>query len=66
MTALEARDQGYYVYDSTWQRGYVSRKKGLQDFPVQTAGGNRKGDLFYLAPTEKSTQYCVRNYIKKG
>ena len=57
---------GYDVggYSERYQRGYVSRRANRLDQRVYVAGGTRRGELYYLAPTYASTQYCVRVYIR--
>jgi len=55
---------GYTVTgDMALQRGYVSRKKDPLDGPVYAAGGSRKGQLFFLVPNRKSSQFCYRQYL---
>lgn len=64
MTLAEARKEGYVECDSSYQRGYVTRKpRSEDDIPVFVAGGKRKGQLYYCAPTRTSTQYCLRRYL---
>lgn len=65
MTYAEARQQGYKGVDTAWQRGYVSRKVNTDNLPVQQAGGNRKGQLYVLVPSFKSSSYCIRQYLAK-
>lgn len=62
-TAGEAKAAGYEVYATAYQRGYVSRRGDWRDAIVYTAGGSRRGELYYLAPSYKSTRYCLRRYI---
>ena len=67
MTVKELKEKGYVNTDIKYQRGYVSRKNYNPDIQtVYTAGGKRKGDKYYLVPCYNSTQYCYRQYIKKG
>lgn len=65
MTYAEAKEKGYVPSDSTYQRGYISRKIDTMQQPVKTAGGNRKGQLYVLLPCYTSTQYCFRQYLWK-
>lgn len=66
MTVREAFNQGYQEYDRSWQRGYISCKTDVMKQPVLTAGGNRKGELYYLEPSTLSNQFCQRVYIRKN
>lgn len=63
MNYLEARNKGYKLGDTAYQRGYVSRKAYIDDLPVHKAGGRRKGQLYVLLPSYRSTQYCIRQYL---
>ena len=65
MTYGNALAAGYVNADRQWQRGYLSRKINVMEQPVVVAGGYRKGDLYVLLPTRQSTQYCIRQYLKK-
>jgi len=60
----QAIEAGYKIADSSRQRGYVSRKPAT-DRAVFVAGGNRAGELYYLAPCFDSTKYCYRQYLSK-
>lgn len=64
-TAGEAQAQGYEVYATAYQRGYVSRRGDNRDALVYVAGGSRAGEMYYLAPSMISTQYCLRMYIRR-
>ena len=65
MTYGEAREMGYRVTSVKYQRGYVSRKTDTDEQTVYKAGGHRNGQLYFLAPCFKSTQYCYRMYISR-
>ena len=65
MTYREAIENGYTDADTKYQRGYVSRKANTKEQPVQEAGGSRKGQLYVLLPCFTSTQYCIRQYLRK-
>ena len=65
MTYQDAINQGYTIYDKSYQSGYVSRKADLLKAVVHTAKGNRKGEQYILAPCWRSTRYCYRLYIRK-
>lgn len=65
MTLKEALAQGYKFTDSTWERGYVSRKQDNMTATVRTAGGRRKDQLYVLLPSHLSTRYCIRQYLMK-
>lgn len=69
MTLKEAEEQGYKYAFMSWQRGYVSRKispeKNADKIKVYAAGGMRKGLLYYLSPSWRSTLYCHRVYLRK-
>lgn len=60
----QATEAGYKLGDYRRQRGYVSRKPA-NDRAVFVAGGNRAGELYYLAPCFDSSQYCWRVYLYK-
>lgn len=62
----DAINSGYRPADATYQRGYISRRADPMQQPVHVAGGHRKGQLYVLLPTNKSTQYCIRQYLKRG
>ena len=49
-TLSEALDQGYRMADTTYQRGYISRKVNMYAQPVKVAGGSRRGQLYIDAP----------------
>lgn len=65
MTYGEAKKAGYIDADTTYQRGYVSRKVDIDSQVVHAAGGKRKNDLYVLLPCFNSSQYCMRQYIAK-
>lgn len=66
MTYKEAKEQGYKVYQTKMQDGYVTRKPRPDDqIEVLTAEGYRKGDLYILMPNYSSTRYCKRCYLRK-
>ena len=54
------------VYDTTSERGYVSRR--LKDSDTLTTGvarGWRAGEKYVLLPRWDSTSYCYRVYYKE-
>lgn len=65
MTYEEAIKKGYTDADTKYQRGYISRKVNTMEQPVQEARGSRKGELYVLLPCFTSTQYCIRQYLRK-
>ena len=66
MNYKEAKEQGYKVYQTKMQSGYVTRKaRADEQIEVLTAEGNRKGDLYILMPNYNSTRYCKRCYLRK-
>lgn len=66
MTVADAFALGYRPYDQKYQRGYVSRVTWNEsDAEVLTAGGNRKGELYFLAPAWETSNYCYRVYLRK-
>lgn len=64
-TYADAIAQGYTDSAATYQRGYISRKSIIANAPIHVAGGSRKGQLYVLLPSRKSTQYCIRQYLIK-
>lgn len=64
-TVAEALAAGYHRIDTKFQRGYVSRRSDINALPVHVAGGSRRGELYYLSPSWKSTTYCYRVYLAK-
>lgn len=64
-TYAEAIAQGYKDGAQQWQRGYISRRQNSTAAPVHVAGGKRRGQLYVLLPSHKSTNYCVRQYLIK-
>ena len=65
MTYGEALQAGYKDGETRWQHGYVSRRCDPMKQPVLIAGGTRKGELYVLLPSWKSTTYCIRQYLIK-
>jgi len=65
MNVREALESGYTVGDVKYFQGYVSRKVVVMDQPVLTAGGYRKGQLYYECPNYNSTRYSLRVYLVK-
>ena len=65
MKYKEALEKGYIEAEQAWERGYVSRLVNLEDQEVLTAGGTKKGRLYVLLPSWRSTQYCIRQYLRK-
>ena len=65
MTVQEALAAGYKEADRTFQRGYLSRKTDVFKQEVKSAGGSRQGQIYYLAPCWKTTNYCYRVYLTK-
>lgn len=64
-TYQDALNQGYRDADTTYQRGYVSRRADPMRQEIHTAGGNRKGQLYVLLPSRRTTQYCIRQYLTR-
>ena len=64
-TLYDALSEGYEVVDCSLQRGYVSRKVTIKDCVIKVAGGKRKGQIYALVPSYRSTQYCRRFYLRK-
>lgn len=64
-TLLDALNQGYRMADTTYQRGYISRKVNMYAQPVKVAGGSRRGQLYIEAPCSTSTQYSYRIYLAR-
>lgn len=64
-TYADAIRAGYREIGQAYQRGYVSRRTARDTLPIRVAGGNRRGELFVLAPCFRSTQYAVRVYLAK-
>lgn len=60
-------ESDYTFGDIKWQRGYVTRKfADVGDAPVYAVtSGKRKGQVFVLYPSNNSTRYCLRVYLKK-
>ena len=54
---------GYELADCSLARGYVSRK--AKAFEVKEAQGRRKGQLYIELPHPKSTQYHIRQYLRR-
>lgn len=57
---------GYYVYDTRWTQGYISRHIDTRLTRVKVANGRRKGQLYVEVPSWESTQYHIREYLKPG
>ena len=57
----------YDVIEVKAQTGYISRKTRAlterDNTPVFVAGGNRKGQLYYLLPRYDTTRSCWRCYL---
>ena len=65
-TLKDAFKDGYRLCEIKTQKGYCTRKKRLpEQIEVFFAGGNRKGQLYYLMPSLISTRYCLRMYLRK-
>jgi len=64
-TLSEALAAGYVRGDMKYQRGYVSRRADIGKSPVHVAGGRRKGELYVLLPSWRSSIYCMRQYLYK-
>lgn len=65
-TYADALNSGYVNADSAYQRGYISRRTDTSAAPVMVAGGSRKGQLYVLMPCSISSQYCIRQYLKRA
>ena len=66
-TLSDALALGYKLADQQYQRGYVSRKIDLWGgSPVHVAGGSRRGELYILRPAWSTSQYCIRQYLRKA
>jgi hypothetical protein len=63
MTYQEALQYRAKKLDTTWTRGYISRKMDTRNQPVIAAGGGRKGQHYVVLPSYGSTRYCVRQYL---
>lgn len=59
----EAMAAGWVETNSSWCRGYVSRKSDINNAAIQVASGSRKGEYFVMLPSWQSSQYCVRQYL---
>jgi hypothetical protein len=67
MKVADALNAGYVVADVRWTQGYVSRRPPpVAERNVYVAGGDRKGQLYYMEPSYHSTQYCHRVYLVKA
>lgn len=64
---LDYLRKDYTFGDIRWQRGYVSRVTTcVGNNPVYAVtSGKRKGQVFVLYPSYKSTRYCLRVYLTK-
>lgn len=65
MTYGEALKAGYVDAEQSWERGYVSRVIDPLEQEVQVAGGTKKGRLYVLLPSMRSTKYCIRQYLRR-
>jgi hypothetical protein len=66
MTLQEAWHEGYEELDTAWTRGYVSRNAKVATLPVCKAGGERKGLLYVVLPSNfGSSTYTKRLYLGK-
>ena len=63
-TYREAIALGYKYVFSSWAMGYVSRKTKLPSQQVHQAGGMRKGLVYVLGPSWKSSRYSYRHYLR--
>lgn len=63
-TYADALAAGWIKTDTAWERGYVSRKTDTRYAAIQAAGGSRKGEYYVLLPSWRSSQYCVRQYLR--
>lgn len=61
------KDYDMKVVEVKAQTGYISRKTRAlterDNTPVYVAGGNRKGQLYYLIPRYDTNRYCWRCYL---
>lgn len=61
------KDYDMKVVELKAQSGYISRKtrvpKERDETPVFVAGGNRKGQLYYLLSRYDTNRYCWRCYL---
>lgn len=70
MNLKQALENGYKLADCAYQSGYVSRKYDIDNtyperFKIHEAGGNRKGQLYFLRPAFNTSRYCLRQYLTK-
>ena len=63
-TYKEAIALGYTYVFSAWTMGYVSRKVKLTSQPLHQAGGERRGLVYVIGPSWKSSRYCYRHYLR--
>ena len=64
MKVKEAREKGYIEFDTSYARGYISRKTEIEEQELKIAGGNRKGELYYEKSCLNSSKYHFRVYMK--
>lgn len=57
---------GYYVDDTKWAQGYISRNVDSALTRVKVGSGRRKGQLYVDVPSWESTQYHIREYLRPG
>ena len=66
MTLGQAYNEGYTEGRTSLQRGYTSRKKLIDNTThVYKSGKNGTGALYYIKPCFISTNYSIRQYLKK-
>lgn len=67
MTYGEAKAAGYRVSEIRLSRRgyYVSRNVIIDNQPVLTAGGYRRGELYVEIPSFHSTMYSYRYYLEE-
>jgi hypothetical protein len=65
MTVEEALANGWTLADTTWQRGYVSRRVDVRKQVLQRVPnvGKRARQYYFDVPSFTSTYYCRRQYI---
>ena len=67
VSAAELQERGWRLADMSYERGYRSRRdKSPERGPVYMAGGQRRGELYYLEPCYTSSNYCMRVYMVPG
>ena len=65
MNYREALEQGYKVAFIRSHNGYVSRKVKIDEQPVHTAKGKRKGMLYVETPNYDASGIHYRVYLVK-